>query len=319
MFVYVNTPSNALQGNIPSVMLGEDWLVLKGDKVYVFTLHSTQANRDTALPLFEKFVELGPVAISQPSIGKSLRLISLNTQHGEESRMNRNRKTLRVLAAIVVGLLAAIPAAQPRHAAAIDPGVVDRVYPAVVQLGPIAEITGADGQTEVRFLGWGSGTIVDSQGFILTNHHVTDVSDLQTQLKDRPDVKILEGKLAVFITTDTDSPPVPTYIADVVADDANVDLAVVKITEDLSGHTVDNASLGLPSVTLGDSSKLKLGQQLHIFGYPAIGGETITYTSGDISGFTYEAGIEGRAWIKTSASISGAGTAEAPQLTTRAT
>lgn len=219
--------------------------------------------------------------------------------------MNRNRKTLRVLAAIVVGLLAAIPAAQPRHAAAIDPGVVDRVYPAVVQLGPIAEITGADGQTEVRFLGWGSGTIVDSQGFILTNHHVTDVSDLQAQLKDRPDVKILEGKLAVFITTDTDSPPVPTYIADVVADDANIDLAVVKITEDLSGHKVDNASLGLPSVTLGDSSKLKLGQQLHIFGYPAIGGETITYTSGDISGFTYEAGIQGRAWIKTSASISG--------------
>ena len=50
---------------------------------------------------------------------------------------------------------------------------------------------------------------------------------------------------------------------------------------------------------------LKLGQQLHIFGYPAIGGETITYTSGDISGFTYEAGIQGRAWIKTSASISG--------------
>ena len=49
---------------------------------------------------------------------------------------------------------------------------------------------------------------------ILTNHHVTDVSDLQTQLKDRPDVKILEGKLAVFITTNTDSPPVPTYIAE---------------------------------------------------------------------------------------------------------
>ena len=58
-------------------------------------------------------------------------------------------------------------------------------------------------------------------------------------------------------------------------------------------------------MTLGNSSKLKLGQQLHIFGYPAIGGETITYTSGDISGFTYEAGIQGRAWIKTSASISG--------------
>ena len=58
--------------------------------------------------------------------------------------MNRNRKTFRILAAIVVGLLAALPAADPKQAAAIDDGVIDRVYPAVVQLGPIAEITGAD-------------------------------------------------------------------------------------------------------------------------------------------------------------------------------
>jgi S1-C subfamily serine protease len=223
--------------------------------------------------------------------------------------MNRNRKRFSVLAAIMMGLLAVLPLAQPKRATAAANAdisdVIARVYPAVVQLGPIAEITDADGNTEVRFLGWGSGTIVDPQGYILTNHHVTDVSDLETQLTDRPDVKILEGKLAVFITTDTDSPPVPTYIADVVADSSDVDLAVVKITEDLSGNTIDNASLDLPSIPLGDSSKLKLGQKLNILGYPAIGGETITFTSGDISGFTYEAGIDGRAWIKTSASISG--------------
>ena len=101
-------------------------------------------------------------------------------------------------------------------------------------------------------MGWGSGTIVNPEGYILTNHHVTDVSDLEAELSDRPDVKILEGQLAVFITTDTDSPPVPTYIADVVADDANVDLAVVKISEDLSGHKIDNSTLNLPSVPLGD-------------------------------------------------------------------
>lgn len=219
--------------------------------------------------------------------------------------MKRNWKTMRVAAATMMGLLAALPMARPQHALAIEPDVVDRVYPAVVQLGPIAEITDEQGEKTIRFLGWGSGTIIDPNGYILTNHHVTDVSDLIDQVKDRPDVKILEGKMAVFITTDTDNPPTPTYVADVVADAPELDLAVVKITEDLSGHDVSNEELGLPFLPLGDSSKLKLGQKVNIFGYPAIGGETITYTSGDISGFTFEAGVEGRAWIKTSATISG--------------
>ena len=56
-FVYVNTPSNALSGSLPSVILGDDWLVLKGDTAYVFTLHSTQADRDTAMALFQRFVD----------------------------------------------------------------------------------------------------------------------------------------------------------------------------------------------------------------------------------------------------------------------
>lgn len=219
--------------------------------------------------------------------------------------MKRNWKAMRVAAATMIGLLAALPMARPQPAAAIEPDVIDRVYPAVVQLGPIAEITDEQGEKTIRFLGWGSGTIVDPNGYILTNHHVTDVSDLVDQLQDRPDVHIIEGKMAVFITTDTDNPPTPSYIADVVVDAPELDLAVVKITEDLSGHDVSGEELGLPFIPLGDSSKLKLAQKVHIFGYPAIGGETITYTSGDISGFTFEAGVTGRAWIKTSATISG--------------
>jgi S1-C subfamily serine protease len=219
--------------------------------------------------------------------------------------MKRYRRTLRVLAAIMMGLLAALPVARPQPAAAIDEDVVDRVYPAVVQLGPIVELTDDQGEKTIRFLGWGSGTIVDPDGYILTNHHVTDVSDLIAQLEDRPDVRVIEGRMAVFITADTDNPPIPTYIADVVVDAPELDLAVVKVTEDLSGHDLSGESLGLPFVPLGDSNKLKLGQKVHIFGYPAIGGETITFTSGDISGFSFEASVEGRAWIKTNATISG--------------
>jgi hypothetical protein len=42
-----------------------------------------------------------------------------------------------------------------------------------------------------------------------------------------------------------------------------------------------------------------------ILGYPGIGGETITLTSGEVSGFTAESNVGKRAFIKTSATIAG--------------
>lgn len=56
-YVFVDTPTNALRSNIPSVIIGEDRLVLKGDTVYVFSLQSTEANRTTARQQFDNFVE----------------------------------------------------------------------------------------------------------------------------------------------------------------------------------------------------------------------------------------------------------------------
>lgn len=55
-YVYVTSPNNVFREHLPSVMLGEDRLVKKGDKVYVFSLQSTEANRDAALKQFERFV-----------------------------------------------------------------------------------------------------------------------------------------------------------------------------------------------------------------------------------------------------------------------
>jgi hypothetical protein len=58
-------------------------------------------------------------------------------------------------------------------------------------------------------------------------------------------------------------------------------------------------------VTLGDSDALRLGDALTILGYPGIGGETITLTRGEVSGFTSESGRGDRSFIKTSATIAG--------------
>ncbi len=48
-----------------------------------------------------------------------------------------------------------------------------------------------------------------------------------------------------------------------------------------------------------------MGDHVNIYGFPSIGGETITYTDGNISGFTSEDQVGDRAWIKTDATISG--------------
>ncbi len=141
----------------------------------------------------------------------------------------------------------------------------------------------------------GSGTIISPDGLILTNAHV--VSD--------PDPDYRPDAIAVALTVRSDQPPELTYLAEVKAIDPKLDLAVIQIVTDLNGQRVDTSRLSLTSVPLGDSDLLELGDVLDILGYPGIGGETITFTEGVVSGFTRERGVEGRAYIKTDATIAG--------------
>jgi S1-C subfamily serine protease len=138
----------------------------------------------------------------------------------------------------------------------------------------------------------GSGTILSPTGLILTNAHVVSKAPGETY-------DILE----IHITESADNAPTPMYQADVVGFDPTVDLATVQIARDLEGNpvTVD----GLPYLEVGDSDAVQLGDHLRVFGYPAIGGDTITLSEGSVSGFTNEAGIEGRAWVKSDATIAG--------------
>ncbi len=165
----------------------------------------------------------------------------------------------------------------------------DELYRAVVQI--VAE-TERDGLVPI----WaGSGTIIDPHGYILTNAHVV------TSEPSEPSVDALK----ILVTEREDSPPVPRYYAEVVAADQKLDLAVIRTTTDLQGDPVDPATLNLPYAQLGDSDSLHLGAPITILGYPGIGGDTITLTTGEVSGFTEEAGYGPRAFIKTSATISG--------------
>jgi serine protease Do len=143
----------------------------------------------------------------------------------------------------------------------------------------------------------GSGTIVHPSGIILTNCHVANPRAMGMSAPPA-------DRLAIAITERSDQSPVLTYFAQVLVQSPELDLALLKVVSDTNGRAVSN--LNLPYVPLGDSDALELGDTISIFGYPGIGGETVTFTSGSVSGFTQEEKLRlARAWIKTDATIAG--------------
>ncbi len=154
----------------------------------------------------------------------------------------------------------------------------------------------------------GSGTIVHPQGVILTNCHVANprAMGMSSPPADR---------LGIAITEKSDRAPALSYFGECVVYNADLDLAVIRIVADVKGRRI--RKLNLPSVAIGDSEDLDLGDRISIFGYPGIGGENVTFTSGSVSGFSAEKGVRSpRAWIKTDATIAGGnsgGTAVCPK------
>jgi hypothetical protein len=143
----------------------------------------------------------------------------------------------------------------------------------------------------------GSGSVVHPAGLILTNCHVASPRDMGMSAPPA-------DRLAIAVTESSDEPPAVSYFVDVVAKDPQLDLAVLQVVADVRGRPV--RGLELPFVEIGDSDALQLGERLAIFGYPGIGGETVTYTAGNVSGFTGQRGVQShRAWIKTDATIAG--------------
>lgn len=182
----------------------------------------------------------------------------------------------------------------PWPAQAIDTTVTRQVMRSVVQIIAVEE--GSGGQ--LYRIWTGSGTIVSEDGLILTNCHVAFPEAMWGS-------SYAHDGLVVALTGRSDEPPEPTYFAEVVQYDPNLDLAVIRITRTLDGNPVDPEELNLPALPLADSDQIEIGEDLYIFGYPGIGGETITFTRGSVSGFNSERGVEGRAWIKTDATIAG--------------
>ena len=98
--------------------------------------------------------------------------------------------------------------------------------------------------------GVGSGVIVDSRGFVLTNHHVIERAD-------EIELTLTDGR---------------TFTGTVIGRDPKTDLAVVKVDADQE----------LPAARLGDSDRVKVGQWAVAIGNPFGLGHSLTV--GVISG-----------------------------------
>lgn len=183
-----------------------------------------------------------------------------------------------------------------------DVAPIERLQAATVQIFAKQVING-----RLQTIWTGSGTLISPDGVILTNAHVAaPTSPGLATLYNDPELLFGEepDQLVVALSESADRPPTETYIAELAAADGALDLAVIKITADLDGNELDLASLNLPFVEVGDSDTIDLGAEIRILGYPGAGGETITFTRGNVAGFESQDRVGNRAWIKTDATIS---------------
>ncbi len=117
---------------------------------------------------------------------------------------------------------------------------------------------GPDGPRQQKRASLGSGVIVDSKGYILSNHHVVAPIESRSgrRLADRIEVQLHGGE---------------TYQAEVIGVDPESDLAVLKI----------DADRPLPFAKVGDSDALKVGDWVIAIGSPF--GLEQTVTAGIVS------------------------------------
>src|SRR2546423_2583010 len=134
-----------------------------------------------------------------------------------------------------------VPSLNGNNSEAVQEAVIANVRPAVVQVN----VTSQSGS------GLGSGVIIDRRGYIVTNNHVVKgAQSIEVVLYDGTSIKNVQ----------------------LVGTDPADDLAILKITPPASNLRV---------ATLGDSSKLQVGQDVMAIGNPL--GITQTVTNGIIS------------------------------------
>jgi len=142
----------------------------------------------------------------------------------------------------------------------------------------------------------GSGSVIDSRGYILTNFHVvghvTPGGGQPGTLFDP------NGEIQLAMSDNARDTATTRYLGRVVRADARLDLALIRIVSDAQGNPI-SPSQRFQAIPIANTARLRPGTRLFAFGFP-LGVRTINVTSGEMSGFQMNSRDE-VAWIRTDA------------------
>lgn len=130
-----------------------------------------------------------------------------------------------------------------------------------------------------------SATLIDPAGYVLTNFHCVGYTKGQKDQGTPGTMKNPQGFVALGPTVDPKKAAVPTYWARFIAGNYDQDVAILKITSMFNKGQSLPKTLPMPSIKRADSDRVQVGDYIAAIGYPGIGGNTVTFTDGKVSGF----------------------------------
>lgn len=161
--------------------------------------------------------------------------------------------------------------------------MISLLLPAVASAAPARTLNAAAAATvqvvvvddEGDGLGAGSGSLITADGLILTNYHVVAENPRR------------DDTLLVRVPHGVRQHDYQLFTGRTLVVDADADLAVVQLLADENGNALTAADF--PTIALGDSDGLDMGDDVFALGYPDIGSEQLVMTQGMVSGFLADA------------------------------
>ncbi|MBM7515752.1 FHA domain-containing protein [Nocardioides nitrophenolicus] len=262
-----------------------------------------------------RFDERLGLRLGHPVAGPELTLVPILSAAEEERRIARRRlrKRLAVIGGVAAALLLVVGVvgvaflagrdepSRPRGGGGTD--VLEAAKAATVKITAESHLIDDPSNTGTYH---GSGSIIRSDGLILTNAHVAAPESPGLAQKYGDEVRIADPDYLLISLTDgmTDTNAPAAYRARVVEADGNLDVAVVQIYADENGGPIDG-NLDLPTVPIGSSGDLRAGDNVTVLGFPAVAGdgESITVTTGVISTVLNDPDLGPRSELDTDARI----------------